>query len=203
MSGEREKDRARSVWGASPAGTTYGEGHDPGTPEFFAAVLSKRSSHELPWLFEVVPFASFRGKRVLEIGCGAGYDAYELMRNGADYTGVDITPENPERVRQHLAPYGFEPRVMQADAECLPFPDASFDVVFSNGVLHHTPDMPKAFREVARVLAPGGSFWVILYHKTSVFYWLKLFLTDQVLRGGFQEAVDARATRDDRVHHER
>lgn len=179
------KQQTRAVWGASPAGTTYGGAAEPGTPEFFRAVLERRSTHEQPWLWEVVPFASFADRRVLEVGCGAGYDAYELMRNGAIYTGIDLTPENPERVRRHLAPFGFEPDVRVADAEAMPFEDGSFDDAFSNGVLHHTPRMDAAFAEVFRVLRPGGRFFVILYHRDSVFHWLKLFLTDQVLRGGF------------------
>jgi SAM-dependent methyltransferase len=181
------KQATRSVWGASPAGWTFGEGAEPGSREFFEAVLERRSTYEQPWLPDVIPFASFAGKQVLEIGCGAGYDAYELTRNGADYTGIDITPENPERVRKHLAYYGFEPNVIEADAEALPFDDASFDVVYSNGVLHCTPDMPRAFREALRVLRPGGEFYLSVYNRDSIVYWLNLGLTEQFLKGGFRK----------------
>jgi ubiquinone/menaquinone biosynthesis C-methylase UbiE len=134
---------------------------------------------------KLVPFPTFRGKQVLEIGCGAGYDAFEFMRNGADYTGIDLVPENPNRVRKHLGYFGFEPRVLEADAESLPFEDETFDVVFSNGVLMSTPDMDRAFREANRVLRRGGEFYLTVYNRDSVFYWLSVVLFDHVLRGGF------------------
>jgi ubiquinone/menaquinone biosynthesis C-methylase UbiE len=110
------------------------------------------------------------GQRVLELGFGPGYDALACMQNGADYRGIDITPENVERTRKHLAFYGYEPKVELGDAENLPFEDESFDIVFSNGVLHHTPDIMRTFAEAHRVLRKGGSFYVILYHKNSIFY---------------------------------
>ena len=163
----------------------------PGTREFFDTALRKRSEYELPFLFEVIPFASFRGRKVLELGCGAGFDAYEFCRNGADYTGIDITPQNIGRTQTHLGFYGYTPAVQQADAENLPFPDAQFEVVFSNGVLHHTPDMPRSFREACRVLKPGGEFWVIIYHKHSIFHWLTMGLDQYILRGGFRKRTFA------------
>jgi len=181
----KEKEKAKSTWGASPAGTTHGHGTKPGTREFFENVIAKRSTYEIPWLFERVPFESFRNKKVIELGCGAGYDAYEFHRCGADYAGIDITPENIVRTKTHLGFYGYTPQVIEGDAENLPFADGSFEVAFSNGVLHHTPDMERSFRETRRVLKPGGEFWVILYHKTSVFYWISLFLVEHILRRGF------------------
>jgi SAM-dependent methyltransferase len=183
MVGTKQSNQA--VWGASPAGTTFGQGHNPGTREFFEAVLERRSNWEQPWLPEVVPFASFRGKQVLEVGCGAGYDAYTFLTNGADYTGVDITPENTERVRAHLGFYGLEPNVMLADAENLPFDDEAFDVVYSNGVLMSTPDTQKAFREAFRVLKPGGEFYATIYNANSCFYRVNVVLIDHILKGGW------------------
>jgi ubiquinone/menaquinone biosynthesis C-methylase UbiE len=138
---------------------------------------------ELPWLRQVIPFESFRGRRVLEIGCGAGYDAYDIARHGATYTGVDITPENIERTRRHLALSGLKGRVLEADAEALPFENEQFDVVFSNGVLHHVPDISAALLEANRVLKPDGDAWVIVYHRDSAFYWLTLRLWSWWLRG--------------------
>ena len=179
------KKASQSVWGASPAGWTFAEGAEPGTKEFFERVLSKRSSYEQPWLFELVPFSSSRNQKVLELGCGAGYDAYEFCRNGADYTGIDITSENPERTRKHLGFYGYAPRVIRGDAEELSFKGSCFDTVFSNGVLHHTPDIGKSFREAHRVLKMGGEFWLVVYHKNSVFYWITLFLASYILLGEF------------------
>ena len=179
------KDAARKVWGAAPAGWVFGKGAAIGTKEYFENVLLKRSSYEQPWLFEVFPFGSTRGKRVLEVGCGAGYDAYEFCRTGANYTGIDITPENIERTKKHLGLFGFNHDVRLGDAEKLDFPDGSFDVVFSNGVLHHTPDIGRSLSEIQRVLKPEGELWMTLYHKNSVFYRLSVCVWTHVLRGGF------------------
>lgn len=182
------KDKSQKVWGASPAGSTFGEGHTPGSKEFFQSVIERRSSREFPWLYSLIPFSRYKGKKVLELGCGAGYDAYEFCQNGANYTGIDITPENPDRVRLHLKHFGFEPRVMVGDAESLTFDDESFDVVYSNGVLHHTPSIEDSFSEASRVLRKEGDFWVILYHRDSLFYWLNLYLCDYLLKGGYRKS---------------
>lgn len=182
---EIDKVKARTVWGSTPAGATFGGGAEPGTKEFFENVISKRSTYEIPWLFDLVPFTSFRNRKVLEVGCGAGYDAYEFCRNGAEYTGIDIAPENIERTKKHLSFYGYFPTILEGDAENLQFENDEFDVVFSNGVLHHTPDIEKSFKEAYRVLKKNGKFWVILYHKNSIFYWVDVLLIDHLLLFGF------------------
>lgn len=167
MNGKLE---AQKTWGASPTGWTSAKGETPGTRAFFDKARAFRDTIEQPWLPEVVPFLEMAGKRVLEIGFGPGYDTLKFMQAGAVYSGIDITPENVDRTKKHLGFFGYTPDIQQADAENLPFPDASFDVVYSNGVLHHVPDMQKAFREARRVLKPGGKFIVLLYNRFSVFY---------------------------------
>jgi ubiquinone/menaquinone biosynthesis C-methylase UbiE len=167
MDGKRE---AQKTWGASPTGSTAAPGHQPGTREFFDKAREFRDTIEQPWLTDVVPFHQMAGWRVLEIGFGPGYDTLKFLQAGALYSGIDITPENVERTKRHLALFGYEPDVAQGDAEDLPFPDACFDVVYSNGVLHHVPDMERAFREARRVLKPGGELIVVLYNKHSIHY---------------------------------
>lgn len=179
-----EKEKAIIVWGASPA-TAHADGATPGTKEYFEKVKEKRNGYEIPWLFELIPFSSFRGKSVLELGCGAGYDAFEFCRNGADYIGIDITPQNLLLTKKHLSYSGYNPTVIRGDVENLPLKKENFDVVFSNGVLQHTPDTEGSFLEASRVLKTRGEFWVIVYHKNSIFYCLKLFLFDHLLRFGF------------------
>jgi glycosyltransferase involved in cell wall biosynthesis/SAM-dependent methyltransferase len=182
---DEAKTAAREAWSTNPAGWTFGEGAAPGTPEFFRNVVARRSSWELPWLAETIPFESFRDQDVLELGCGAGYDAATILGAGARYVGIDLADANPPRARRHLEGIGHRPRLLQGDAERLPFGPELFDVVFSNGVLHHTPDMHAAFREAYRVLRPGGRFFVVLYHRDSIFYWLSTVLCDWVLRAEF------------------
>ena len=181
------KERAKAVWGTTPAGTTWGGGAKPGTKEFFQNVLEKRFIYEVPWLLQLVPFASFNKMKVLELGCGAGYDAYQFCRNGSDYFGIDIAPANIERVKKYLGLYGYEPKVIEGDVENLPFEGNSFEVIFSFGVLHHTPDIAKSLLEAHRVLRPEGEFYVIVYHKNSIFYWITLLLFNHYLRFGFMK----------------
>jgi len=180
------KDRARRTWGSSPTGWTSAGEHEPGTREFFEKAMRYRVEHEQPWLPSVVPFDRMNGRRVLEIGFGPGYDAYTLMNAGAVYTGIDLTPENLERTRRHLAHYGLEPTVQLGDAEQLPFDDAQFEIVYSNGVLHHVPSIERAFAEAHRVLKPGGEFFVLLYHRNSLFYRITLAIWYQIIHGGWR-----------------
>jgi ubiquinone/menaquinone biosynthesis C-methylase UbiE len=182
---EHGKDAARAVWGATPAGWTFGQGAEPGTREYFNAVIERRSNHEQPWLVELVPFMSFNGLRVLEVGCGAGYDAVAICAAGASYTGIDLAPQNISRTKAHLALFDLRGEILEADAEELPFADGSFDVVYSNGVMHHLPDMRRAFAEAHRVLRPGGEAYILVYNRHSVFYYVSLGLTAQVLKLGF------------------
>jgi ubiquinone/menaquinone biosynthesis C-methylase UbiE len=182
---ENAKQSSRAVWGATSAGTAHALYYTPGTFEFFETVREKRSNAELRTVLALIPFHEMAGRKVLEVGCGAGYDAWEFCRQGADYTGIDLAAENIDRAGRHLEPYGYLPRLREADAESLPFEDESFDVAFSNGVLHHTPRIERALDEVHRVLRPGGEFWMVVYHRHSIFYWLTLWLWAHVLRLGF------------------
>lgn len=187
---ESGKLEAQKTWGASPTGWTSASGLTPGTEEFFEAARRFRDAEEQPWLADVVPFALTREKRVLEIGFGPGYDALKFLESGAIYSGIDITPENIERTKRHLAPFGFQPDVHLGDAENLPFANATFDFAYSNGVLHHVPDMKKAFSEVARVLRPRSDFYVLLYNRRSLFYGTVVLL--HWLSGGWMHETLAR-----------
>ncbi len=181
---ERIKENTKKVWGASPAGTTYGGGHEKGSREFFESVMTKRSGYECPWLDEVVNFEKYKAKKVLEIGCGAGYDAYQFCKAGALYTGIDITPENPILVKKHLGYYGYSPDVREFDVEKMSF-DQEYDFVYSFGVLHHVPNIQQALLNIHRSLKPGGEFLIIVYNKHSIFYWLQVILADWIFKKRF------------------
>ncbi len=147
--------------------------------------MQKRSQTELNWLFGIIDFNSFSGKRVLEVGFGAGYDAYAFCKHGAHYFGVDIAFENAIRCIKHLSYYNLTPQVIQGDAENIPFKNSTFDYYFSFGVLHHTPDFEKALHEAARVLKPGAGGVIIVYNRNSIIYWINIFLLKYLLRGKF------------------
>ena len=100
-----------------------------------------------------------RFPRSLEIGAGTGYFTLNLLRAGVieQATCSDISPGMLRTLAENARSIGLDVRTEVADAERLPFPDASFDLVFGHAVLHHIPDLPRAFREFRRVLAPGGT----------------------------------------------
>src|SRR5437762_13929233 len=131
----------------------------------------------------VMEFEKFRGARLLEVGCGMGTDLLQFARNGARCVGIDLTPRSVEITRHRFNLYGAEGDFMISDGEHLPFRDGSFDVVYSNGVLHHTPDTAGAICEVHRVLRPGGLARVMLYHRGSAAYWGETILRHGLLHG--------------------
>jgi ubiquinone/menaquinone biosynthesis C-methylase UbiE len=140
------------------------------------------------WRYAVEPFipafAGFdlcRGKKVLEIGVGLGSDHQRFAEGGAVLYGVDLTERAVEHTRRRLALFGLHSDLRVADAENLPFHDNSFDIVYSYGVLHHTPDTAEAVNEVFRVLKPGGEAKIMIYHKHS-FVGFMLWLRHGLLR---------------------
>ncbi len=180
-----EKQRAREQWTHDPAGAIYGRAHEFGTREFFDEIERHRYSEYAPWMKRVMGFDEFASQRLLEVGCGMGTDILQFARGGANVTGVDITPRSVETSRHHLRLYNHNGDFAITDAEALPFPAETFDVVYSNGVLHHTPDTAGAIREVHRVLRPGGLARVMLYHRRSLHYWLQIVIRHGILGGDF------------------
>ena len=162
------KERVRVFWQAHPCGTKFSDA-EIGTPEFFARVEAHR--YEKEWhIPAAADFQNTRGLRVLEIGCGMGTDGAQFAKAGAIYTGIDLTDAAVELARKRFQVSGLKGEFHVADAERLDFPDASFDLVYSHGVLHHTPDIEAAVREIHRVLKPGGRAMVMLYHRGSYNY---------------------------------
>jgi SAM-dependent methyltransferase len=162
------KERVRAFWQEHPCGTKFSDAPE-GSRRFFELVEQHRYQKE--WhIPTAADFQSSTGKRVLEIGCGLGTDGAQFAQAGADYTGVDLTEAAVELARKRFELFGLPGKLRTADAEQLDFPDESFDVVYSHGVLHHTPDITAAVREIHRVLRPGGKAKVMLYHRDSYNY---------------------------------
>ncbi len=126
------------------------------------------------------------GKKVLEIGPGAGGHSVLLATHGAHVTSIDLTQARAlatQRKYDLLGDAVESCQAMQGDAENLPFADNSFDIVYSNGVLHHTRDTERAIDEVYRVVKPGGHAVIMLYCKSSWHYWFNMFLCVGLLQG--------------------
>jgi SAM-dependent methyltransferase len=131
----------------------------------------------------LIPFDELAGKDVLEIGVGTGVHARLLAEAGAKLTAVDLTPTAVDLTTKRLALHGLSADVREADAEQLPFADASFDFVWSWGVIHHSAHTERVVQEIARVLRPGGRLALMVYHRSSITYWIQYQLIRGVLGG--------------------
>jgi SAM-dependent methyltransferase len=175
------KERVREFWQANPCGVKFADA-EPGTRRFYELVETHR--YETEWhIPSAADFASAHGLKILEIGCGLGTVGAQFAKAGADYTGVDLTDAAVELAQRRFELFELPGTFQSADAENLSFADESFDLVYSHGVLHHTPDTAKAISEVHRVLRPGGRAIVMLYHRNSYNYRVNISL---LRRGGAQ-----------------
>jgi ubiquinone/menaquinone biosynthesis C-methylase UbiE len=164
------KDDVRDFWNADPCGSRY-----LGDREDFDAHARARYQLE-PYIHDFAGFADSSGKRVLEIGVGIGADYVEWLKAGALATGVDLSETSIERAQRRAELAGFRPDLRVSDAEHLSYPDSSFDIVYSYGVLHHSPDTEQCVREARRVLRFGGSLRIMVYHHpslTGLMLWLR------------------------------
>ena len=170
-------------WNSSPCGTYLADDLEPGTVAYFNKIDHLRYNVQ-PYKYDFIPtvagFSESKGKTVLEIGCSVGTDLSQFAKNGAIVTGIDLTEEGIKLAKKRFEVLGLQGTLMTADAENLPFPDNSFDIVYSFGVLHHTPNTKHAINnEVFRVLKPGGKAVIGLYHKFS---YNQLFLIIKAIR---------------------
>lgn len=121
-----------------------------------------------PFIVSFADFEAAKGKKVLEIGVGLGADHRRFAEAEAVLFGIDLTERAVEHTNRHLALFGLSSQLAVGDAEHLCFSDDSFDLVYSWGVLHHSPDTPQAINEVFRVLKPGGVVKIMIYHSLSM-----------------------------------
>jgi ubiquinone/menaquinone biosynthesis C-methylase UbiE len=171
-----QKDEVRRFWDADPCGSRYLEQRQD-----FEAHARMRYGLE-PHIADFAKFKSAQGMRVLEIGTGMGADYVEWLKAGANATGVDLSPASIEQARRRGELAGYQADLRVADAENLPFSSNLFDVVYSYGVLHHSPDTARCIHEAWRVLKPGGEARIMLYHHPSL-TGLMLWLRYGIFRG--------------------
>jgi SAM-dependent methyltransferase len=172
-----ELAQVRDFWQAGACGETYAQGES--LRERLATQARTRYTLE-PYLRRFARFEDGRGREVLEIGVGMGADHLEWARGSPrSLTGVDLTSQAIELTRARLGLAELRSRLSVADAERLPFRDESFDLVYSWGVIHHSPDTLAAVREIRRVLRPGGRVRVMIYQHRSLvgaMLWLRYAL---------------------------
>lgn len=160
------KKGIKDYWQTNPCGTQFAKNKEDAR-QFFSEIEEHRYGVE-PFIHSFGQFTRWRGKKVLEVGVGAGTDHIQFGRAGALVTGIDFTSAAVELTKRRFEIEELESRLCQADAETLPFRDESFDFVYSWGVIHHTPDTRKSVDEIYRVCKKGGRICVMIYHRYSI-----------------------------------
>ena len=167
--GEVLKDRIRDYWNAHIHDLAVAR-HPVGTREFFDDLEAYRYE-KLHYLPSVVRFDAYRGKSLLEVGCGVGTDLVRFARAGARVSGIDIAEVSIELAKKNIAYHGGTADLRVMDGEALDFSDHSFDVVYAHGVIQYTADAERMIGEIHRVLKPGGEAIMMVYNRHS---WLNL-----------------------------
>lgn len=167
-------DRVREYWNRRPCNLR----HSPepvGTRTYFDQVRDRKYMVE-PHIPGFAEFHRWAGKRVLEIGCGIGTDTVSFASAGAEVTAVDLSEKSIELARKRVEVYGLNDRVrfIHANAEELAdhLPGETFDLVYSFGVIHHTPHPERVMDQVRRLTKPGSTVKIMVYHRwaTKVFW---------------------------------
>lgn len=164
---DRSIDDVRAFWDRRPCNLR----HSPkpvGTREYFDEVEQRKYFVEghIPGFAQ---FERWKGKRVLDVGCGIGTAAVSFGRAGADYTGVDLSQASIELARKRFAVYGLGGRFITCNAERLAevVEPNHFDLVFSFGVIHHTPNQRAVVEQIRKTIRHDGEFRCMLYARDS------------------------------------
>lgn len=162
-------DEVRSYWDRRPCNIR----HSPkpvGTREYFDEVEARKYFVE-PHIPRFAQFERWRGKKVLEIGCGIGTDTVNFARNGANVTAVDLSPQSMELARKRVEVYGLRDQVRfySGSAEELSsfVPVETYDLIYSFGVIHHTPHPERVMDQLRHYARPGTTIKLMVYYRRS------------------------------------
>lgn len=189
------KEEIRNWWAQNPM--TYGLDHGSseygdqahkkqvefGSKEFFKEADNvfynwNKPLHDGEKKFgKLFPYQLYKGKKVLEIGCGMGCMAMNWALNGADIAAVDLNPVAVQQTKKRFELFSLKGMIQEEDANNLSFGNDTFDYVYSWGVLHHSPNLQKSIEELMRVLKPGGEFGIMLYNRKSLLhYYMTMYI---------------------------
>jgi len=161
----------RAFWQANPCGDNLLSRNDYAALERFFDDYDTFKYGLEPHIPACLDELGLSGLKVLEVGLGQGAESEQLVRRGAQWSGIDLTDEAAQRVRARLTMRGLPfDDVVRGTIVDTPFDDDQFDMVFSHGVLHHVPNVHAAEREIHRILKPGGRLVIMMYAKYSLNY---------------------------------
>jgi 2-polyprenyl-3-methyl-5-hydroxy-6-metoxy-1,4-benzoquinol methylase len=181
---EKSVADVQRYWDARPCNIRHST-KPVGSKEYFDEVEARKYFVE-PHIPAFAQFDRWRGKRVLEVGCGIGTDSINFARAGADLTAVELSGESLRIAAERADVMGVADRIrfVQANAEELTsaLDDEPYDLVYSFGVIHHTPHPERALAEMRALMAPGGTLKLMIYHRRS---WKVLWIVATQGRGRF------------------
>jgi ubiquinone/menaquinone biosynthesis C-methylase UbiE len=183
------KQVVREHWEAEPCELRYGRSES--RQRFFEEIDAERYRMN-PFIHDFAKFEEGRRKRVLEVGLGSASDFMRWARNGAILSGRDLTEAAVVLTKERLAIERLTADVAVGDVESMEFADGTFDLVYSYGTIHHTPDTPRAVRELLRVTKRGGHVRVMIYNArglTFFYEWAILCFTKREFIPSIREAV--------------
>lgn len=187
-------DAVRAYWDARPCNIRHSS-KPVGERGYFDEVEAKKYFVE-PHIPGFAEFERWRGRRVLEIGCGIGTDTINFARHGAQVTAVDISEKSLEIARRRAEVFGLTDQIefVLADSENLSdaLTTTDYDLIYSFGVLHHTPHPDRALAELHRYLKPGGALKLMVYHRAS---WKVLWILLKYGYGKFWRLAEIVAAR--------
>lgn len=171
MSNKKLKEKVQDFWNRNVCHAKFIKAN-PGSKQFFeeAEKIRYKYHYHIPTLLNKISDTCPQNGKFLEVGCGMGTDALQIAKKGIAVTAIDLTEAGIHLAKERFSLYNRSADLRVADAENLPFENTYFDIVYSFGVLHHTPDTQKAINEVYRVLKPGGEAYIMLYNKISLNY---------------------------------
>ncbi len=172
--------QVKEFWNAKPCQSDLSEATQ--RRRYFEEISENRYNRREWYVPTVANFSAYKGKKMLEIGCSIATDGLEFAKAGADYTGVDLTPQAIKMAEERFQIFNVQGNFVVANAEELPFPDESFDHVYSWGVIHHAPHPEKIAAQIHRILRKGGTFTVMLYNRDSINYYVEIMFLRKIFR---------------------
>jgi ubiquinone/menaquinone biosynthesis C-methylase UbiE len=181
MNSELLKKEVHDYWNKASCGTEITK-KEKFSFEYFEEIEEYRYRIE-PEIFSFAQFSRAHGKKVLEVGIGAATDFMQWARSGALIYGIDLTQEAVNHAHLRLDIYNLKAQdIRVADAERLPYSDNYFDLVYSWGVIHHSPNTKQCLSEIIRVTKPGGHIKIMIYNRHSLFAFYQ-YLRNGLLKG--------------------
>ncbi len=170
-----ETETIRKYWNDKQPSLWYSK-KNYGTKEYYDEVENLRYNKFYPYIPNIAEFNEHKGEKVLEIGVGMGIDLKQYLQGGADCCGIDLTEGAIQQTRKTLRMYNLTANLQVMNTQLLKFKNNTFDLVYSFGVLHHTPKTQQAINEIYRVLKPEGKAIIMLYSKSWQHYVMRVFI---------------------------